>query len=101
MAALAASLALIIGVGYVGTTGDGSLEAYRAGTEQDINLAYSPGSSATADNPSALQRLDRSLGELNEALIKDPENRNLSRLVLLVHKSRANIMRKNSQFMAR
>ena len=101
MAALAASLALIIGVGYVGTTGDGSLEAYRAGTEQDINLAYSPGNIAAADNPSALQRLDRSLGELNEALIKDPENRNLSRLVLLVHKSRANIMRKNSQFMAR
>ena len=99
IAALAASLALILGLGYIGTTGNKSLEAHRADTGQDLDLAYS---GAVGDEDlSALQRLDRTLSGLNNALNQDPENRNLSRLVLLVHKSRANVLRQNTRELAR
>ncbi len=45
--------------------------------------------------------MDNTLSDLNAALNQDPENRNLSRLVLLVHKSRASIMKENSKDWAR
>jgi anti-sigma-K factor RskA len=80
MVALAATLALAVGLGYVGTQGpDG----------QPADLAVNAGASS-------LEKLDHTLGELNQALSLDPENRNLSRLVLLVHRSRADILRHNT-----
>ena len=101
IAALAATVALAIGLGYVGTTGDKSPEAYRAGTDSEMDLAYNVAAPADPAAPSVLQRLDRNLNDLNEALNMDPENRNLSRLVLLVHKSRATVMKQNSLDWAR
>lgn len=101
IAALAATVALAIGLGYVGTTGDKSLEAYRAETGSEMDLAYNASAAADRAAPSVLQRLDRNLNDLNEALNMDPENRNLSRLVLLVHKSRATVMKQNSLDWAR
>jgi ferric-dicitrate binding protein FerR (iron transport regulator) len=78
--ALAATLALAVGLGYVGMQGpDG----------QPADLAVNAGASP-------LEKLDHTLGELNQALSLDPENRNLSRLVLLVHRSRADILRHNT-----
>ena len=38
--------------------------------------------------------IDRALDELNQALDGDPENRNLSRLVLMVHKKRGDLLRR-------
>jgi len=39
--------------------------------------------------------IDRALDELNEALTLDPDNRNLSRLVLMVYQKRGALLRKN------
>lgn len=38
--------------------------------------------------------IDQALDELNAALNADPENRNLSSLVLMVHKKRGNLLRR-------
>jgi hypothetical protein len=67
---------------------------------QPADLAFNPGASFLAaeidPGASSLEKLDHTLGELNQALSLDPENRNLSRLVLLVHRSRADILRHNT-----
>lgn len=70
VASLAACLALVLGLGYVGRT-----------------------TSSPPDHYSDLRRLDNTLQDLNEALQQDPENQNLARLVLMVHKSRADVLR--------
>lgn len=101
IAALAATVALMIGLGYVGTTGDRSREAFRAETGSEMDLAYNTVAAEESAGPSVLQRLDNTLGDLNAALNQDPENRSLSRLVLLVHKSRASVMKQNSREWAR
>ena len=101
IAALAATVALAIGLGYVGTTGDKIPQTNRAETGSEMDLAYNASAAADPAGPSVLQRLDRNLNDLNAALNLDPENRNLSRLVLLVHKSRASIMKQNSRDRAR
>lgn len=92
LAALAATLALILGLGYLGNMDQPQL---------DPNLALEQGgmevATVSAEPTSALKKLDNTLQELNDALSLDPENRNLSRLVLLVHKSRADILRQNTQ----
>lgn len=45
---------------------------------------------------SGLAVIDRALDELNLAMAEDPGNGNLSQLVLMVHKTRGHLMRKNS-----
>lgn len=48
----------------------------------------------TATDDGGLGVIDQALDELNAALNADPENRNLSSLVLMVHKKRGNLLRR-------
>ena len=50
---------------------------------------------------SGLAVINQALDELTLALADDPENRNLSHLVLMVHKTRGNLLRRNSEKLVR
>jgi hypothetical protein len=54
-----------------------------------------------AESPSGLAVIDQALDELTLALADDPENRNLSHLVLVVHKTRGNLLRRNTENLVR
>ena len=41
--------------------------------------------------------IERALGELGQALAADPDNPNLSRLVLMVHRTRGELLRRNPE----
>jgi hypothetical protein len=45
--------------------------------------------------------IDQALDELTLALADDPENGNLSHLVLMIHKTRGNLLRRNSEQLVR
>jgi hypothetical protein len=84
LAAVAAALVLMLAAGWVGI-GSITGEAVIPGVAED-----------SVDQESGLAVIDRALDELNLALADDPENRSLSQLVLMVHKTRGSLMRKNS-----
>ena len=92
VAALAATLALAVGLGYVGMSSQQAGNGERATLPEQMDLAQAavPGEAATLEN------LDSTLQQLNDALSRDPGNPNLSRLVLLVHRSRASVLRQNT-----
>ena len=50
---------------------------------------------------SGLAVIDRALDELKLSLADDPENGSLSQLVLMVHKTRGNLLRRNSDNLLR
>ena len=50
---------------------------------------------------SGLAVIDKALDELTLALADDPANRNLSHLVLMVHKTRGNLLRRNTENLVR
>ncbi len=72
MVAVAATLVLLVGSGYF----DGSFQVSR----QDHQV-------------SLLQTLNNTISDLDEAMALDPENLKLTRLSLMTHKSRANLLR--------
>jgi hypothetical protein len=84
MTAVAAALAVMMAAGWVGIqslTGD----------------RESPGVAGEPEAPaSGLAVIDKALDELKLALADDPENKNLSHLVLMVHKTRGNLLRRTS-----
>lgn len=88
-AAMAAALTLMLAAGWTGIrsiNGDGTLS--------DV--------AGRIENPaSGLAVIDKALDELTLALADDPENRNLSHLVLMVHKTRGNLLRRNSEKLVR
>lgn len=89
--AMAAVLALAVGLGYVGLShGPGGTDFEGPGTAQ---VALRQAETAALDEASMLRRLDSTLQDLNAALTADPRNQNLSRLVLLVHRSRTEVLR--------
>jgi hypothetical protein len=92
LTSLAASLALMLGLGYLGVTGGGAPQG-QARHDAGLSRTYAAADQAAPGGVSSLQRLDNTLEKLNEALDRDPANTNLSRLVLLVHKSRASVLR--------
>jgi hypothetical protein len=77
---LAAVLALVVGLGYLGT-----MEQAVPGQDQAAGRQVG--------NDSMLRDLGSTLQDLNAALAADPENHQLGRLVLLVHKSRTQVLR--------
>ena len=88
--AMAAALTLMLGAGWVGIrtiTGD-------------VAMPDIAGQSGEAP-PSGLAVINQALDELTLALADDPENRNLSHLVLMVHKTRGNLLRRNSENLVR
>jgi hypothetical protein len=99
LAAVAAALTLMLSAGWVGIrslTGDG-IFGDTAPTEvasADVDVE--------SDSPaSGLAVIDQALDELMLALKDDPENRNLSHLVLMVHKTRGNLLRRNTENLVR
>jgi len=92
VAALAASVVLLVGVGYLGLSNpDKTLVAETDVTPPTLVRAAAEG----------LEALDDTLRQLNQALATDPENHKLARLATLVHMSRANVMRSQSNYMVR
>jgi hypothetical protein len=84
LAAVAAALVLMLAAGWVGIqslTGDGKVPAVTGDQEKPA---------------SGLEVIDKALDELTLALAEDPENKNLSHLVLMVHKTRGHLLRRAS-----
>lgn len=93
-AAVAAALSLMLAAGWVGLssiTGDAIIG--------DVGSPDIAGESAAP--PRGLAVIDKALDELTLALADDPENRNLSHLVLMVHKTRGNLLRRNAESLVR
>ena len=91
---VAAVLILMLATGWVGIrsiTGD-----VIVGDVASLNTTAEPEAAANG-----LAVIDKALDELILALKNDPENRNLSHLVLMVHKTRGNLLRRNSESLVR
>lgn len=89
LTAMAAALTLMLAAGWVGIrsiTGE-------TGLPEMADESGAP--------ESGLAVIDQALDELVLALADDPENRNLSHLVLMVHKTRGNLLRRNSENLVR
>ena len=96
IAALAASVLLLVGVGLVQQGGlPGRSADHQANQEMNENFGpMAHAELAGAEDPvEAMQAVDKALADLNRALAVDPDNGSLSRLVLMIHKSRGNLIR--------
>lgn len=105
--ALAASVLLLLGVGLVQMGGlrnglpDGSND-YRAEitgpTPADSPEFAAAGLAGSEDDAAAgKQIIDQALRDLNQALADDPNNARLSRLILMIHTSRGNLIRNTTR----
>ena len=87
-AAAAATIALALGLGLAtDRRGPGGSAGERA-----------PVAAVVEETPivtDGMESIDQALAQLETALAADPENLSLSRLVLMVHKSRGELLRKN------
>ncbi len=92
--AVAAALTLMLAAGWAGIrsiTGEATI-----GDAGSLDVA------GESEAPvSGLAVIDKALDELTLALAGDPENRNLSHLVLMVHKTRGNLLRRNTESLVR
>lgn len=87
MAAVAATLILLVGSGYFGGKASNPRQENLAANTEDVrHQASQPGGSL-------LQRLNNTISDLDRAMALDPDNIKLSRLSLMTHKSRANLLR--------
>ncbi len=94
LAGVAAALILMLAAGWAGIRSiNGDVVT---GEVASLNTAEAPETEA-----SGLAVIDKALDELMLALADDPENRNLSHLVLMVHKTRGNLLRRNSESLVR
>jgi len=94
LVAVAAALTLMLAAGWAGIrsiTGDAIIG----------EVASLDGAEESEASASGLAVIDKALDELILALADDPENRNLSHLVLMVHKTRGNLLRRNSESLVR
>lgn len=89
LAGVAAALVLMLTAGWVGI---GSI------TDEAALPHVADDSGGQAGG---LAVLNKALDELNLALADDPDNRSLSQLVLMVHKTRGNLLRRNSDNLLR
>jgi hypothetical protein len=104
--ALAASILLLVGVGLVQMGGlPGSSNEYRAenGTavpSANVELAGVTTAESGDGEASSMEIIDRALDDLNRALADDPNNPSLSHLILVIHKSRGNLIRNTARRLA-
>jgi len=99
MTAVAAALTLMLAAGWVGIR---SINGDSITGESITGDLESPdGVAGNEDQPSGLAVIDQALDELTLALTDDPENRNLSHLMLMVHKTRGNLLRRTSDNLLR
>ena len=89
-AAAAALTALVLGARWL-LPGDGAPSGPVARQDEPVLVA----DAGEAAPESGMDTVDRALDELEAALAADPENRSLSRLVLMVHRTRGELMRKS------
>jgi hypothetical protein len=87
LGAMAATVVLLIGSGYFG--GGLPESDLKTGTGKMAHNSVK----VTEREPSLLQNLNQTISDLDVAMAMDPENFKLSRLSLMAHKSRANLMR--------
>ena len=94
LAAVAAAMALMLAAGWTGIrsiTGDSIIQ----------EVASLDGAEESEAPNRGLAVIDKALDELTLALADDPANRNLSHLVLMVHKTRGNLLRRNTESLVR
>ena len=99
LVAVAAVLTLMLSAGWVGIrtiTGDAIV-----GDTATQEVASLDGAVESDSPAGGLAVIDQALDELLLALKNDPENRNLSHLVLMVHKTRGNLLRRNTESLVR
>jgi hypothetical protein len=87
--AMAAALTLMLAAGWVGVRS----------IDSEVSLPNVVGETESPN--SGLAVIDQALDDLVLALADDPENRNLSHLVLMIHKTRGNLLRRNSENLVR
>lgn len=85
-AAAAALVVLVLGARDLRLPGAGDV----GGSGRRPVLAEAP----AAREPDSKAAIDRALDELNEALAADPDNPHLTRLALMVHRSRGEMLRR-------
>lgn len=89
IAAIAAVLVVLVSAGWV---------SLQRGGPMDL-LAEAPGQVAemVAADQSGLDVINQALFELNQALAKDPDNRSLANLALMLHQSRGKALRQDTE----
>lgn len=99
VAALAASLLLIVGVGWLQWQGPGAIDA-PTGPRAERSLGPVPDAApdVTAAEPvdrlaSARDLVDDALDKLNEARRQEPDNAGLTRLLVMIQESRGDLIR--------
>jgi hypothetical protein len=90
--AVAAALTVVLVSAWTAVYRD-EIDLGSIGGPQLAALDTAPASASEADG-GGLGVIDQALDELNAALNADPENRNLSSLVLMVHKKRGDLLRR-------
>lgn len=93
LVSVAASLLLLVGMGLLGGV---ILPAGQAPLADGTPAAVTLTATEDTDSAGGLQAVDRAWNELRAALELDPNNTNLSRLVLLVHRSRGQLIRQHA-----
>ena len=89
MAAAAALLILVIGARDLLTGNPGATDG---STDGAPTMLVAENTDAPAGGMSTIEK---ALAELSEALAADPDNHNLSRLVLMVHRTRGELLRRS------
>lgn len=90
LAAVAATLTLLVGAGYF------SGSPSNVGPVAPVAMVDEPvveTSTETEAGPSLLNRLNNTISELEAAMALDPDNLKLTRLSLMAHKSRGQLLR--------
>ena len=90
LAAVAATLVLLFGSGYFRSISQGPSNESNLAMNEESTEMVSPQASG---NKSLLRGLNQTISELASAQALDPDNLKLTRLSLLVHRSRANLLR--------
>ena len=99
LVAVAAVLTLMLSAGWVGIRT--ITEEAITGDKTTQEVASLDGAVESDSPAGGLAVIDQALGELTLALRDDPENRNLSHLVLMIHKTRGNLLRRNAESLVR
>jgi hypothetical protein len=91
--AVAAALTVVLAAGWAGVRTDlvGSGNDFGVGP-----VAQLTANDTHEDEGSGLDVIDNALDELNAALSSNPEDQNLTRLVLMIHQKRGNLLRRTT-----
>jgi len=94
-AAAAAVLVLVVGTWQLLPDNPGTREADHGEVQAIASIDNSENTENTDTPANGMSAISKALAELNDALAADPDNHNLSRLVLMVHRTRGELMRRS------